>query len=110
MSLANDDLGAAKDASARLADDIRAIDMELFSGAAHMKWMQISQKLLTAADSAAKASDIVAARDAFFHLSESVIALHDAFGHAMNCQKNAQGAEDVPVHPRLLLRDHESVQ
>ncbi len=82
MSLANDDPDAAKSASGALVKSISDVEMSLFKGEAHERWMEISTALTRAAESGQKATTIDDARDAFFHLSQAAIELHDTFGHA----------------------------
>ncbi len=81
MALAADDISAAKQSSAQLAKTISNIDMSLFSGAAHNRWMDLSQQMQEFSEKAANAEDIEGARDAFFYLSKAVIELQSAFGH-----------------------------
>lgn len=82
MALANDDLEAAKSAYDQLKREISAIDMSLFDGKAHTRWMEISDALKEASGLGASAGTITGARDAFFHASQAAIELHDTFGHA----------------------------
>jgi len=82
MALANDDLQGAKKASGALVQAITDVNMELFKGKAHARWMEISTWLEASAESGKNAENIVDARDYFFHLSQAAIELHDTFGHA----------------------------
>jgi Cu(I)/Ag(I) efflux system membrane fusion protein len=84
MALANDSLAGAKDAFSRLKKSTEAVDMELFSGEAHMRWMKISKAIIAASADGAAAGDLVAARDAFYCVSQVVIELHDSYGHAVD--------------------------
>ncbi len=82
MALANDDFGAAVEASSELERESSAVDMGLFSRSGHGKWMVIQQALDQAARAVATSSDITEAREAFFELSKAAINLQDSFGHA----------------------------
>ena len=81
VALAADDLDGAGKAGAALSAAAGKVDMSLFTGQAHMRWMELSKTLTRRSDGIAKAEDIDAARDAFFHLSKATIELHDDFGH-----------------------------
>ncbi|MDD3643163.1 MAG: efflux RND transporter periplasmic adaptor subunit [Candidatus Krumholzibacteria bacterium] len=82
MALARDDLDEAKAAYARVKRETGAVDMTLFAGKAHEDWMTISGAISARAAEGAGAVDIAAARDAFFHLSRSMIDLEEEIGHA----------------------------
>jgi Cu(I)/Ag(I) efflux system membrane fusion protein len=58
------------------------VDMALFEGKPHERWMDISTDLINAADTGKQSESIAGARDAFFSLSLAAIELHDTFGHA----------------------------
>ncbi len=81
MALAADDITASRQSSAQLAKTIANVDMTLFSGAAHNRWMDLSQQMQKYSDKAAVAPDIETARDAFFYLSKAIIELQKTFGH-----------------------------
>jgi len=82
MALAKDDLPGAKTAADTLAQATAGVDMALFEGDAHTRWMELSKVLAARAKSLAGAEDVEAARDAFFHLSSAVIEMERAFGHS----------------------------
>jgi Cu(I)/Ag(I) efflux system membrane fusion protein len=82
MALAKDDLPGAKAAADTLAQATAGVDMALFKGEAHMRWMELSRIITARAKSVAGAKDLEAARDAFFHLSGAVIEVERAFGHS----------------------------
>lgn len=82
MALANDNLDEAREAYGTLAKLIDGVDMSLFEGKAHERWMDISENLAGAAKIGNSAGSIVGARDAFFNLSLATIEMHDTFGHA----------------------------
>jgi Cu(I)/Ag(I) efflux system membrane fusion protein len=84
MALANDDPEAATKAYENLANRVDEVDMSLFTGKGHDRWMAVSRVMKTQASKGKSAKDIVAARDAFFHLSNAIIELHDTFGHAVD--------------------------
>ncbi len=82
MALANDDPERAEKAFTELGQATNAVEMALFEGQAHNRWMGISAHVQDAAEDGAAAGDIVESRDAFFYLSLAMIELHDTFGHA----------------------------
>ncbi len=82
MALADDDLDAARDAGIVLADAVGGVDMSLFKGEGHEKWMKISKVLSESAVKGGQAEDIIGVRDAFYYISEAVIDLETSFGHA----------------------------
>lgn len=82
MALANDDPSAAKTAGAALAAAVSGIDMHVFSSTTHAAFMELSPSLSSEAKRIGGTEDLTVQRDAFFHLSRSMIALHDQFGHS----------------------------
>ena len=82
MALANDDPATAKTAGTAIAAAIGAVDMHLFSSTNHATWMELSSAMTKEAKRIETTEEIVSQRDAFFHLSKSVLALHDRFGHS----------------------------
>jgi Cu(I)/Ag(I) efflux system membrane fusion protein len=78
---AKDDHGSARAAFADLATANTSVDMSLFEGDAHIRWMALSARLDIAADAGAKASDITSARSVFGDLSRAIVDLHGSFGH-----------------------------
>ncbi len=81
MALAADDVIASQQSAAQLAKTIGNVDMSLFSGSAHSRWMELAQQMQKNSEKAAVATDLEGARDAFFHLSKAIIELESAFGH-----------------------------
>jgi Cu(I)/Ag(I) efflux system membrane fusion protein len=81
-ALAGDDLDGAQKAYAKMNAAIKHVDMELFTGEAHHAWMSLSSAAEKKATEGASAKTIAEARDVFGKLSEKVIELHSAFGHA----------------------------
>ena len=84
MALADDDFEAAKNGSAALAVAVRGVDMTLFKGESHERWMEISGALSESAANGGKADDIIGVRDAFFHVSKAIIDLETTFSHTAN--------------------------
>lgn len=82
MALANDDLDRTKKAFDDIKEAVHNVDMMVFEGKAHMRWMDISGRLAEAAVAGESSGSLVNARDAFFNLSQAAIELHDTFGHA----------------------------
>jgi Cu(I)/Ag(I) efflux system membrane fusion protein len=81
-ALTADDLSGAGKAGAALSAAVGKVDMSIFTGQAHVRWMELSKRLAGSSDGIAKAQDLDTARDDFFHLSEATIELHGDFGHA----------------------------
>jgi Cu(I)/Ag(I) efflux system membrane fusion protein len=82
MTLAKDDFAGAKAAAETLARATASVDMGLFEGDTHMRWMELSKIIAGKAKSLAAATDIEAARDDFFHVSNAIIHMVRAFGHS----------------------------
>jgi len=82
MALAEDKPDAAIDAFATFGQAVSEVDMRLFTGEAHTRWMKISHALADAATTGQAAESLERARDAFYHVSLAAIELHDTFGHA----------------------------
>ncbi len=82
MALAGDDLPGAAKSYKGIMQAAKAVDMSLFAGDAHMKWMELSKSITGFAEKGASAEDIEAARDSFLHISRTFIDMHDLFGHA----------------------------
>ena len=82
MALADDDLDAAKAGSRQLAEAVSGVDMSLFKGHTHEKWMEISKVLSESAAKGGKADEFVGVRDAFYYVSKAIIDLETSFGHA----------------------------
>jgi len=81
MALANDNLEDARKAYGKLEDEIGSVDMGLFEGEGHRRWMKVSTALAEAAGIGESVENIESARDAFYDLSQAAIELHDTFGH-----------------------------
>ncbi|MFQ6007750.1 MAG: efflux RND transporter periplasmic adaptor subunit, partial [Candidatus Zixiibacteriota bacterium] len=73
MALASDNLVNAVKAYGELAVEVKAVDMSLFTVNAHQSWMDLSEKITTQVEKGAEATDLVAARELFSHLSKAVI-------------------------------------
>ncbi len=82
MALAGDDLAAAAQAAEQVKNMAGNVDMTLFSRSGHDKWMQLSGDIVAFATEINTAENIEKSRKAFFKLSNSMIKLHDSFGHA----------------------------
>jgi Cu(I)/Ag(I) efflux system membrane fusion protein len=82
MALASDDLVSATKAYSAVKQRIGEVDMSLFDGDSHQFWMTLSERIARHADSGIDADNIEISRDAFFHLSNSVIELHRRFSHS----------------------------
>jgi Cu(I)/Ag(I) efflux system membrane fusion protein len=80
-ALAGDDQDGARKTGGGLSTAVKKVDMSVFTGAAHARWMELSKTLSESADGISKAKDIEASRDAFYHLSKAIIDLHGDFGH-----------------------------
>jgi len=87
MALAGDNLKVAGTAAGDIEDKIAQVDMSLFSHSGsttsgHTTWTELSGKLSEQAATIAGSDDIEAARKGFYDLSNTIIELHDSFGHA----------------------------
>jgi Cu(I)/Ag(I) efflux system membrane fusion protein len=80
-ALADDDMSGAVGRYRQLLDSLRGVDMSLFVGSAHDRWMNSSRELNLSARRGAAAESIEAARIAFYDLSNGMIDLHTSFGH-----------------------------
>ncbi len=81
-ALADDDLEAAATAADDIAAEVNAVDMKLFEGDAHILWMELSNDIAKHAVAAAAGMDIEKVRASFELVSNSIINLHNMFGHA----------------------------
>jgi Cu(I)/Ag(I) efflux system membrane fusion protein len=81
-ALAKDDLGKTRRSGESFRAAVKDVDMGLFTGPAHGRWMASKKSLIGPADRIAQAKDIAAARSAFYDLSKATIELHGDFGHA----------------------------
>lgn len=81
MGLAADDLSAAGEGFRQLADQVGKVDMSLFEGGSHLKWMEFSKQLRASSNTVKKADDLKEARSEFLSLSEVILQMHDSFGH-----------------------------
>ena len=81
-ALAGDDLDGTRKAGGTVLAAVKKVDMSVFTGPAHERWMELSKSLYEAANGVSKAKDMEAARDEFFHVSKATIDLHGDFGHA----------------------------
>ena len=82
MALAKDDFKAAVGAGAKLSEQIKQVDDGVFLGRARPAWLKLSKQLASHAKNLSKAKDIASARDSFYHLSNTVIKMHESFGHS----------------------------
>ena len=62
--------------------EVKAVDMKLFEGDAHMAWMELSNDIAKHTVAAAAGMDIEVVRASFELVSNSIIELHNKFGHA----------------------------
>jgi Cu(I)/Ag(I) efflux system membrane fusion protein len=82
MALAKDNLADARAASKKLTGVTTKVDMTLFSQKGRAHWMEFSKKLIKHSGALSTSKDIDSARDSFFHLSNAILATHQAFGHS----------------------------
>jgi membrane fusion protein, copper/silver efflux system len=83
MSLALDDFEKTSTGYKNLKDVIEAVDMGLFDGEGHKKWMELLSEMLKHSNSGITSKNIEESRVAFNLLSNSTIELHNYFGHAV---------------------------
>ncbi len=81
MALAKDDLESAKKAAVSLKKSVDEVDTNVFSRSGHETWMQLAKTLSGELNNAGLATKMDSARNAFFYISEAVIALQKTFGH-----------------------------
>ena len=81
MALAGDDLPLSSKRNRDLEKTIKGIDISNFEGISRARWKELSIKLIETARTGASAKEISVSRDAFYSLSEAIIALHETFGH-----------------------------
>lgn len=81
MALAGDRGEEAAGLNKKLLRTLKTIDMNLFEGDEHMRWMELSAAIGESASKGAAAADIEEGREAFRLLSAVIIELHDSFGH-----------------------------
>ncbi|MEE9443793.1 MAG: efflux RND transporter periplasmic adaptor subunit [candidate division Zixibacteria bacterium] len=84
MALANDNPELAATGFGKLGDMTRQANMSVFSHDGHERWMELSANMLKASERGKTAENLEDARDAFYHLSITVIDLHKTFGHLEN--------------------------
>jgi Cu(I)/Ag(I) efflux system membrane fusion protein len=80
-ALAGDDLIKAKKSGKNFRAAVEEVDMAVFAGPAHERWMGLSKSLSSAAAIISDAKDMETARDAFYDLSKATIDLRRDFGH-----------------------------
>jgi Cu(I)/Ag(I) efflux system membrane fusion protein len=81
MALAGDDLAAAKKAFRNVTNRTTKVDMELFFGHMHQRWMKYAAELVKDGAAGEEASNLAAARDAFYAVSVVMIDMEKSFGH-----------------------------
>lgn len=81
-ALATDGLIKAKAALKHIVHALESVDMKLLEGEAHMTWMKVSGIIESASNEAVGADSIEGTRRAFASLSDAIIGLIKAFGHA----------------------------
>ncbi|UII21358.1 efflux RND transporter periplasmic adaptor subunit [Fulvivirga ligni] len=74
-ALVSDNFNEGKSQASELLAGLKAVNMEVFTGDAHMLWMKQAKPLKEAAALIADSKDIGAARASFISLSEKMIAL-----------------------------------
>lgn len=91
-SLSRDDFGAATAAAKEVGLALAKVDMGLLDHEAHMAWMEHITGLTSGTDGAAGAKDIVALREAFQTISDSLAPATREFGpggrqtvHVLHC-------------------------
>jgi Cu(I)/Ag(I) efflux system membrane fusion protein len=81
MALASDDLAAATAGYRDALNKTMGVDITLFIGRAHDRWMEFSTEIHRHAIAGAGAADIESSRRAFDELSQVFIEIHGSFGH-----------------------------
>lgn len=78
-ALTEDDLTTAKSKVNSLQKSFEQVNMALFTGDAHLVWMDYSKKLGKNLEKANKAEDINQIRESFIPISKAVIGLNETF-------------------------------
>jgi Cu(I)/Ag(I) efflux system membrane fusion protein len=81
-ALASDNLEEAKKSYSQLSIDVKEVNMALFEGDSHNKWMTAYNDLLGQSNSAKELNNIDKVRILFEKTSKTIIELHNDFGHA----------------------------
>ncbi|UCD94329.1 MAG: efflux RND transporter periplasmic adaptor subunit [Candidatus Zixiibacteriota bacterium] len=81
MALASDDLAAATAGNRDIMNKNKVVDMTLFRGGVHDRWMELSKEIEKHSTAGAGAADIESSRHAFDKLSQTFIDMHKDFGH-----------------------------
>ena len=79
VALSNDDFEKAIAAGKGMKTSLEKMDMNLFKGEAHTKWMKLSNSLNSSLQHIEHLSDIKSIRDSFLNISTSMIALAESF-------------------------------
>lgn len=69
----------ASEQAENMAETIQSINMDAFSQQAHMKWMELQNKLLEKSKAISQADDVEAQRKHFIALSDAMISTAQAF-------------------------------
>ena len=77
QALANDELKKAAVAAGKLSTALKEVDMELFEGEAHMRWMKAGSQLQTLLQQFRSTGDIQEARKQFALISDLMADLAD---------------------------------
>jgi Cu(I)/Ag(I) efflux system membrane fusion protein len=78
-ALVLDDFGTAKEHGEQLKAALEKVDMKLFKGDAHMKWMEVSGVLSASMEHMAHFSDIIQLREALKPISAQMVILAMTF-------------------------------
>jgi Cu(I)/Ag(I) efflux system membrane fusion protein len=81
-ALASDNLTKARAAFRDITHALTEIDTKLLNNEAHMMWMELSRMIESASSEALAADDIDGVRHTFSTLSDAIIEVIKAFGHA----------------------------
>ncbi|MBN1163958.1 MAG: efflux RND transporter periplasmic adaptor subunit [Candidatus Krumholzibacteriota bacterium] len=81
MALAADDYAQAVKINKKMVGTVKKVDMNLFQGNEHKKWMELSGEIVKSAEKGVTAKNIAESRHSFLLLSRTMIELHDVFGH-----------------------------
>ncbi len=84
MGLAADDLPKTTAAYKKLIDITNGVDMSLFKGEDHKRWMEYSKDIIDYGNKGVKAGDLNVSRDAFYYLSKVMVKMQQTMGHGDN--------------------------
>jgi hypothetical protein len=81
IALARDDEVTAREGAHHLSDSVESVDTSGWADAERRQWLVLSERISRHAGELSQGGDIGETRDAFYHVSDAIIGLHEVFGH-----------------------------